>query len=124
VAKVINVSNKPYEFTFDGGNYGPIQPGEIKDYPNEVAAHCIKRSEILDPELGETVGYKMAYLDSLSKDKIKEIATYICPFVAANQCHAKPFKTIDDLRRHMDDHWGSDESESKSTGKAKSSFLR
>jgi hypothetical protein len=104
--KIINVSDKPYEFTFDSGIYGPINPGEIVEYPAEIAAHAIKRSEMVDPDFGEIIGYRMAYLDSVDPNKVKEIVTYPCPFIASNQCNAKPFKNTEELRLHLDSHWG------------------
>jgi hypothetical protein len=106
VAKIINTSDKPFEFTFDSGNYGPIQPGEVVDYPAEVAAHAIKRSEIIDPDFGETVGFQLIYLGQLSQEEIRKHVVYPCPFVQSNQCDAKSFKTIEDLHQHMETHWG------------------
>jgi hypothetical protein len=106
--KIINTSNKPYEFTWDGGHYGPIQPGEIKDYPDPIAYHAIKRSVVYfhgGEQDGEISHFQMEMLDAVDKSKVSDIALYECPFIASNQCDAKPFKSADDLRAHLESHW-------------------
>jgi hypothetical protein len=105
VTRIINTSSQPYEWTFDSANYGPIQPGEIVDLPQEIAAHAVKRSVVLDPDLGDEVSFRVAFLDSLDKEIVKKIASYNCPFAVTGQCHSKPFKTVDDLRLHLESHW-------------------
>ena len=103
--KIINVSDEPYEWTFNSQNYGPIKPGEIWEGEDEIARHALKRSAIVD-ELGEVAGWRCEALGALSKERIKELAAYPCPWTLSNQCSADPFKNIDDLRKHMDLHWG------------------
>jgi hypothetical protein len=104
--KVINNSDKPYEFTFDGGNYGPFAPGEIIDLPAEIANHAVKRSAVVDPDFGDVIDHRMAYLHELTQEQIQKIAVYECPFVMTNQCKVSAFKSSDELRVHMESHWG------------------
>jgi hypothetical protein len=104
--KIINKSDKPFDFTFDSGNYGPYLPGEVVDLPDEIAAHAVKRSEILDPDFGDTIGFQMSYLSDLSQEEIRKHVLYPCPFIQSNQCNAKSFKTPDELRAHLETHWG------------------
>ena len=107
--KIINVSQEPYEFTFDGGHYGPMKPGEIMDLPDEIAAHAIRRSEAIDPDFGTVVGYRAEYLNDVARDKdrIKQLATYPCPYAHTAQCSAEPFRKPEDLKAHMESaHWG------------------
>lgn len=105
-AKIINVSDKPFEWTFDSGNYGPLRPGEVMEVSADVAAHAIKRSEIIDPDFGDSLGFAIAYVGALDKEAIKKIAKYPCPLSITNQCNAAPFKSLDDLKVHMESHWG------------------
>ncbi len=111
MTKIINVSKEPYEWQFDGKIYGPIAPGEIVDMPDEIANHAVKRSVVLDHDpdsmtVGDPIDTKVKYLSELSKDQIKEITLYPCSLVQSGQCSVKPFKTMDELRKHMESHWG------------------
>lgn len=101
--KIINVSDKPYEWTFDSCNYGPLNPGEILDLSYENAVHAVKRSFIMDDE-GMPMGQRVQFLDSVDKSLVSEIVTYICPMVHSGQCNAKPFPSMDALRAHIDGH--------------------
>jgi hypothetical protein len=106
----MNTSNKKFEFTYDGGHYGPYIPGQIIDMPDGMAHHALRKSAILEqdqdaPNVGEIIGYQMEPLENVAKDKVKELATYTCPFVASNLCDAKPFKAMNDLKAHLESHW-------------------
>ncbi|HCV42400.1 MAG TPA: hypothetical protein DGH68_02880 [Bacteroidetes bacterium] len=108
--RVVNVDDKPYEFCFDAQVFGPYAPGTIVDLPDAVAAHAIKRSVVLDDE-GVFVRAKMEYLNDMKADpeRYKAIITYDCPFVASEQCNMKGFKNLDELRTHLESHWGKPE---------------
>jgi len=102
--KIINTSDKPFEWTFNGEIFGPLAPGQIADFPNEVALHAIKRGVVLD-DTGDFIKYRVESLDSVSNEKIRDIAQYECPFAVTNQCDAKPFKNVKDLKAHLESHW-------------------
>jgi hypothetical protein len=104
--KIINVSKTPYEFTFDGSNFNPIQPGEVQDFPDDIGAHAIRKSVVLDDE-GNVETYRMAALSSVQKnpDWLRSVATYPCPFAATGQCQEQPFRDIEALKTHLDFHF-------------------
>lgn len=106
--KIINVSKKPFEWTFNSGNYGPIGPGQIMDLPYEIAAHAVKRSISLRFEEDGTEIYEqqIQLLSSVSGEEIKNIALYPCPMSVSGQCDKTDFKSLDELREHMNIHWG------------------
>ncbi len=101
--KIINTSNKPYEFTYNGEHWGPYKPGEIVEFPDEMAIFALHKSAVLDQDpdsmsVGEVIGYQMQDLGSVAKDKIREIVTYECSLVRNGLCDAKPFKRMADLQ--------------------------
>ena len=98
--KIINTSNKPYEFTWDGGHYGPYMPGQIVELPDNVANHAIKRSVVLD-DTGGVLDFQMQELSAVSREKVKEIAMFECPFVASGMCNEPASKTSDELWAHL-----------------------
>ncbi len=104
--KIVNTSDKPYEWTFDGYIWGPLGPGDVGDYPLEVAMHAIRRSVINDDE-GQPVGYRCELLDSLKTDRgrFNDIVAYPCPFKSIGDCDAAPFKTKGELKVHLELHW-------------------
>lgn len=102
--KVINVSKMPFEFTWDAMNFGPIMPGEVVEYPDDVGMHCIRKSVVLDDE-GNVEAYRMESLSGMSAERIRQVATYPCPFAATGQCDAKPFVDIESLKAHLDVHF-------------------
>jgi hypothetical protein len=102
--KIINVDDKPYEFTWDGCHFGPIAPGQIADYPNEVAQHAIKRGVVTD-EIGNFVRLRVDSIENVDPSLIRDIAIYDCPLQSSGQCDAGPFKTVDDLKAHLESHW-------------------
>jgi hypothetical protein len=102
--KIINTSDKPFEWTFNGEIYGPIKPGQVMDLPDEIALHGIKRSVVLD-DIGNVESYRVEHLEAVGQKRIKEIALYECPFVANGLCDAKSFKSVGDLQAHMESHW-------------------
>lgn len=107
--RIVNISDKPFEFMFDATSFGPFGPGQIVDLPDEIAMHGVKRSMIIDEE-GITVGQKMDYVSSVDSATLKKIVTYDCPMVLSGQCKAKGFKSLDDLKAHMEQaHWGKPE---------------
>ena len=106
--KIMNTSNKPYEFTWDGGHYGPYAPGAILDLPDEIANHAVKRSAVLFQEgdmSGDIAYYQMEYLHNVDRKKVNEISLYDCPLKASGQCDEKAFSTMAELKAHMDTHW-------------------
>jgi hypothetical protein len=104
--KIINVSKTPYEFTFDGGNYGPIQPGEVVDFLSDIALHAIRKSAVLDED-GNVETYRMESLAKVqgNPEWLKSIATYPCPFAVSGQCDTQPFKDVESLKTHLDVHF-------------------
>jgi hypothetical protein len=105
--KIVNTSSEPFEFMFNAASYGPYKAGEIIDLPDEVALHGIKRSTMLDEE-GAYIGQKLEPLDSIKidPDRLQKIITYDCPMSDSDQCNAKGFRTLDDLRVHMEQAHG------------------
>jgi hypothetical protein len=110
--RIVNTSDKPFEWSFNSVVYGPYPPGTIIDLPHAVAEHGIKRSQILDED-GNISGFKMQSLEEAKADpnKLKDLLIYNCPFGQSDQCNAKPFKNVDDLRKHMETHWAKDAAE-------------
>jgi hypothetical protein len=103
VQKLINVTTEPYEFTWNAGHYGPFQPGVPFELPDEVAAHARRHSAILD-DMGGAIGYRVDYLKDVAADKLKNVMLYECPMAQAGRCAADPFKTIADLKAHLESH--------------------
>ena len=113
--RIVNVSDKPFEFTFNAVVYGPYPPGAVVDLPYAIAQHGIKRSVTYDED-GQVIGYKMDYLDSVKNDPttMERVIKYECPLAATEQCNVGPFKTLDELRIHMEQaHWPTNEGESR-----------
>ena len=81
-----------------------MKPGQILDLPEEVAAHAVKRSVVLD-DTGDFIRHKVDFLANVDQSKVKEIALYECPFAASGQCDARPFKSAKDLKAHLEGHW-------------------
>lgn len=104
--KIINVSKTDYEWTYDGMNYGPMNPGDVWDVPDAVGHHAIKRSAVVDDE-GQLEMFRVEALSKVQADPewLKSVATYPCPFEATGQCKATPFKDIELLKRHLDEHF-------------------
>ena len=105
--KLINTSNKPYEFTWDGGHYGPYKPGQIVDLPDDMAHHALRKSAILEQQgemVGEVIGFQMEMLDGVSREKVKEIASFDCPYTNMGLCTARQFKTPAELKAHLLTH--------------------
>jgi hypothetical protein len=106
--RIVNTGKEPYEWTFDGKIFGPLQPGEVKDYPFDVANHAITRSAVRD-EIGNAIVYTVKTLGEVKQDPelFQRIVTYSCPFVESEQCTAPPFRSLDALRAHMEKHFDS-----------------
>lgn len=101
--KIVNRSNEPYEFTFDGGNYGPLMPNEVVDYPEEIALHAIKRSAQFDDDgEGILMGYRVEQMTG-SDVKRSELKVR-CPYVQTGECAQPPMNQAD-LRIHLESHW-------------------
>lgn len=96
--RVINVSDKPYEWQWDGKVFGPLEPGEIRDVPDEVGSHGVNRSMILD-EVGEPTGqYRLKPVNAVKGTKQYEaMVKYPCTMCGPE---AGVFGK-DDLERHM-----------------------
>lgn len=114
--KIINTSNEPYEFTYDGGHYGPIIPGQIVDYPDAMAHHAIKRSVVMfdgdDEQCGNPNYYRMQPLNEVDPKKVKEIAVFECPFRNTG-CNIGPLKSMDELQAHLNSHFDFEMPDSK-----------
>ena len=100
--KIINVSDKPYEFTFDSKNFPAIPPGGIAEYPDPIALHAIKRSIIYD-EYGDLAGFKVTDIRNVPEDKVRLMAKFTCPMAQLNQCNAGPFSSLEELRAHLEE---------------------
>jgi hypothetical protein len=104
--KIVNVSDKPFEFMFDQVTYGPYAPGQIVDLPEHIAQHGLVKSAVLDDEgMGNIVDFK---LKTLAEARVteKNLLIYECPLVSSGECKAKAFSSVDDLKAHMESHWG------------------
>lgn len=99
--KITNVSDKPYEWTWDGGIYGPIQPGETVDLPDALAKHAITRGVVTDDATGEVIEYKVMPTDKVPQAQLREIAQYTCPLAFNGLCSAKPFRSVEEISAHM-----------------------
>jgi len=86
-------------------DYGPLRPGEVGDYPEEIAHHAIRRSVVLDED-GEFIKYRVEPLGSVDKTRLRQIAVYHCSLVETGECDHAPFAKLDDLRTHMEVHFG------------------
>jgi hypothetical protein len=100
--KVINVSKEVYEFQYDSIIY-TMPPGLPFDYPEPIARHSIRRSQILSPE-GETIGMKVVTVGSLDPKKIRELARYRCPLADTGECNEGPLKGLQEMRTHFESH--------------------
>jgi hypothetical protein len=100
--KVINVTKDPYEFQFDSIIY-QMPPGVPFDWPEPIARHAIRRSQILSPE-GETIGMRVVTVGSLDAKKIRELARYRCPLADTGECTEGPFKGLAEMRAHFETH--------------------
>jgi len=104
--RIINTSDQPFEFQFDSRVYGPFQPGEIADLDDAIALHGLNRSKVID-EMGNTTGYRLEALNDMRGDtaRLRSILSYHCPFGESGQCDTQPFKSVEELRAHMESHW-------------------
>lgn len=96
--KIVNVGNVPYFWTYDGFNQGPLQPGEVVELDEPMALHAIKRSQILEPETGELLGYSVRDAADVDPGTFK----IRCPFSVTENCKAQPFSTTVDLLAHIE----------------------
>lgn len=53
--RVVNVSDKPFEWTWDSGIYGPLKPGEVIEVSDPCGAHGVNASQVKD-EFGQDTG--------------------------------------------------------------------
>lgn len=101
--KIINTSDKPYHWTHDSKNYGPLNPGEIQDHPPEIAKAAIRRSVFYD-EMDEVAGYTVSELSGVAREQLAKLIKYTCPMVHSGQCNAAPFENLEQLRAHIATH--------------------
>ncbi len=93
--RVVNVSKEPYEWTYDSGIYGPVAPGEVREFPDDAASHGLRKSEVLD-ELGNPTGvYRMVPASSVPSARLEEFAQFRCSL-----CNEGLFRK-DELKAHM-----------------------
>ena len=86
-------------------NFPAIPPGGMADYPEEIARHAIKRSEIHD-ETGMPVGYKVQLFQAASaadREALEKILVFTCPFQEIDNCKEGPMSR-DKLTEHMQKH--------------------
>lgn len=100
--KVLNITKDPFEFQHDGIIYS-MPPGVPFDWPEPVARHAIRRSQILSEE-GETIGMRVVSVGSLDAKKIRELARYRCPLADTGECSEGPFKGLQEMRTHFETH--------------------
>jgi hypothetical protein len=100
--KVINVTKDNYEFQHDATIY-TMPPGVPFDWPDPVARHAIRRSQILSNE-GETIGMRVVPVGSLDAKKIRELARYRCPLADTGECSEGPFKGLAEMKAHFETH--------------------
>ena len=99
------MSDKPYEFTWDGLNFPAIPPGGMADYPEEIARHAIRKSEIHD-ETGMPIGYKVQLFQAATqaeRERLNKILVFNCPFAEIDNCRVPPMSR-EELTEHMAKH--------------------
>lgn len=101
--KIVNTSDKEYEFTYDSMIFGPYAPGEIVDLPDDIARHAIRRSAVND-DAGQHVEYRVSPIGAVDRKRLREMAVIPCPYADIEGCKAV-FKAKDDLRAHLETHW-------------------
>ncbi len=103
--KIVNVSDKPFEFTFNGLNWPAIPPGGMAEYPEDMARHALRKSEIMD-DVGMPAGRRLEVLSvatQTEKDRMNKILVFTCPFQEIDNCKEQPM-TREQLVAHLGKH--------------------
>ena len=100
--RVYNRSDKPYEWTYDGKIWGPVQTGEVLTVPDDVGAHGVNRSAYLD-EIGQPTGeYRLVPVSMMAGNKkFEEEAKYPCSICGPE----KGIFNRAELETHMMEHF-------------------
>ena len=93
--RIVNVGSEPFEWTYNSGIYGPVAPGEVREFADDVAAFGVKKSEQLD-DLGNPTGvFRLSPVSSMSARHLEEFAQFRCSL-----CDKGLFRK-DELKAHM-----------------------
>jgi len=116
--KLINHTEKPFEYTWDSMHF-VVQPGQIIDLPDYQAAIVLKQAGLLDTtnmgilrpgeEGGEgipTGESRLRVLSEMDTEAVKAMLRFECPYKGAELCKDGPFRTMEELRAHLDVHVG------------------
>lgn len=97
--KIVNVSDKPYDFTYDGKVQATMLPNESYEFEDYLALHAIKKSEIMDDE-GQVVGFRVKKLSEIEPKSVR----LHCPLVEIGECKSPTFANLKELSEHMAAH--------------------
>lgn len=98
--KVVNDSDKPFEFFFDGKPH-VMAPGEICDYRADIAQHAMRKSLEIDDEALPIRRQVIPLEEAKQSGRLKDYANLVCPFVKLDECSHAPFVRAEDLTRHV-----------------------
>lgn len=94
------------EYTWDAGHY-VLQPGDIRDLPDEEALAAIRQSVVRfqdGDETGMIDYFRIEDLSNVDPAKVREIATYECPFKATGLCNHPTLQSMSEFVAHLKTH--------------------
>lgn len=100
--RVINVSKTPFELVFDAGHI-MIDPGKMVELDDAMAAMARKQSVVWDEE-GNPEAFRIEIVEQMTEQQLKNVLAYDCPMNLAGKCSSGPFRTLEDLKAHLDTH--------------------
>lgn len=116
--KLINHTEKPFEYVWNSEHH-IVQPGQIIDLPDYQASIVLRQAEVLDTTFeklsvnGEVLGEGMPTgesrlrpLSEVDRTAVKAMLRFECPYKGAGLCGSGPFRTVEELRAHIDSHVG------------------
>lgn len=113
--QLINDGLKDFEFVADMVHY-IIKPGEILDVEDWKGRLAMRQARVLDSTylkeddgvaMGEPTGaYMIREVRDLDAETVNRLRKWTCPMVQTGHCAAKPFDSMDALRKHLDVHLG------------------
>lgn len=112
--KIANVTDKPAEYVADSV-HRVLLPGEVHEVEDWVGQRAIQQNQLLDstytkddPNVeGQPLGEsRIVSLGTIDAEDRKRYAQNVCPWVGTGNCTAAPFKSMADLRAHLDTHLG------------------